>query len=212
MIHREDMLELTRRMNLQRNCFSRVAGAYVDADGEIDGTFNTHFLKLPVAERNHCLSLAKAIPFAEPERFLFEYRFPKESRGQGSMWQLLMALKQCELKNDALLQIFYEVAAETFHVENPYYIYLFYGAYDVPRKGSDKTEQWESEEVYPFLICSIGSMSGEYEAGEAHSGFLFPLFRDRSGDPERTAIFRDGYYYGNQVMLSNLLKVERSKY
>ena len=45
-IDREDMLELTRRMTVSRNCFSRIAGAYMDEEGFIDGTFNTHFLKL----------------------------------------------------------------------------------------------------------------------------------------------------------------------
>ena len=30
MICREDMLELTRRMTVKRNCFTRVAGAYFD--------------------------------------------------------------------------------------------------------------------------------------------------------------------------------------
>ena len=44
-IDREDMLELTRRMTIARNCFNRVAGAYMDEEGFIDGSFNTHFLK-----------------------------------------------------------------------------------------------------------------------------------------------------------------------
>ena len=43
-IDREDMLELTRRMTIARNCFNRVAGAYMDEEGFIDGSFNTHFL------------------------------------------------------------------------------------------------------------------------------------------------------------------------
>ncbi len=46
MINREDMLELTRRMTPSRTSFTRIAGCYLDRDGEIDGTFNTHFLKL----------------------------------------------------------------------------------------------------------------------------------------------------------------------
>lgn len=41
-IDREDMLELTRRMTIARNCFNRVAGAYMDEEGFIDGSFNTH--------------------------------------------------------------------------------------------------------------------------------------------------------------------------
>lgn len=43
-IDREDMLELTRRMTIARNCFNRVAGAYMDEEGFIDGSFNTHLL------------------------------------------------------------------------------------------------------------------------------------------------------------------------
>ena len=50
-IDREDMLELTRRMTVSRNCFSRIAGAYMDDEGFIDGTFNTHFLKLSGSEK-----------------------------------------------------------------------------------------------------------------------------------------------------------------
>ena len=45
-INREDMLELTRRMTPKRNCFSRIAGAYFDEEGFVDGTFNRHFLNL----------------------------------------------------------------------------------------------------------------------------------------------------------------------
>ena len=50
-IDREDMLELTRRMTIARNCFNRVAGAYMDEEGFIDGSFNTHFLKLSPADK-----------------------------------------------------------------------------------------------------------------------------------------------------------------
>ena len=34
-IDREDMLALTRRMNVARSSFTRIAGCYVDKDGEI---------------------------------------------------------------------------------------------------------------------------------------------------------------------------------
>ena len=37
MINRDDMLELTRRMTVKRNCFDRIAGAYMDEEGFIDG-------------------------------------------------------------------------------------------------------------------------------------------------------------------------------
>ena len=35
-IDREDMLALTRRMNVARSSFTRIAGCYVDKDGDFD--------------------------------------------------------------------------------------------------------------------------------------------------------------------------------
>ena len=49
-INREDMLELTRRMTLKRNCFDRIAGAYLDRDGFVDGTFNKNFRQLSLPD------------------------------------------------------------------------------------------------------------------------------------------------------------------
>ena len=188
-INREDMLELTRRMTIKRNCFFRIAGAYIDADGYIDGTFNTNFLNLPVSERTANLAIAKAIPFAETNVNLKGYAFPKQARGKDSMWQLLMALKSCGLKNDALMEIFYEKVLEQFSENRPYAVMMFYACYDVPVKGTDKARQDESEEVYDFLICAICPLTGEYEPGKPESGFLFPAFTDRSSDSGHVAVF-----------------------
>ena len=63
MIDRDDMLELTRRMTVARNCFDRIAGAYVDEMGEVEDTFNIHFGKLSASEKTRNLAIAKAIPF-----------------------------------------------------------------------------------------------------------------------------------------------------
>lgn len=189
-INREDMLELTRRMTVKRNIFSRIAGAYMDEDGFVDGTFNIHFLKLSAAEQTTNLRIAKAIPFAETNVNLKEYEFPQESKGSGSMWQLLMALKECELKNDALLDVLYEQISEKYRSDGDYGIYIFYGSYDVPVKASDKESLWESEEVYQFIIGAICPIHGDYEPGEPTCGFLFPAFKDRSGDSGYIDIFR----------------------
>ena len=101
-INREDMLELTRRMTNKRNCFSRIAGAYMDEEGFV------------ASDQTRNLAIAMA---------------------------------------------------------------------------SDKAELWESEEVYPFLMCAICPVSGDYEPGKPEYGFLFPAFKDRSGDEHRINIY-----------------------
>ena len=74
MINREDMLELTRRMTSARTSFTRIAGCYVDADGDFDGSFNINFLKLSPSEKTKNLAIAKTIPFAETNTKLKKLR------------------------------------------------------------------------------------------------------------------------------------------
>lgn len=148
MINREDMLELTRRMTPKRNCFSRIAGAYFDEEGFIDGTFNRHFLKLSQKDIETNLQLAKTVPFSETNKNLTYYPFSADDEKAGHTWQLLMGLKDCELKNDALLEIFYELIGEKYHAQKPYAVRILHGSYDIPIKAKDKESLWESEEVY----------------------------------------------------------------
>ncbi|MCD8300228.1 MAG: DUF4317 domain-containing protein [Clostridiales bacterium] len=191
-INREDMLELTRRMNLNRNCFSRIAGAYFDEEGYIDGTFNRHFGRLKADERKFNLELAKAIPFAETNVLLKEYRFDPADEKPGTIWQMLMALRECELKNDGLLDILYEIVGERYHPGVPFAFYMFYGTYDIPLKGTDREWQGESEEVYSFLVCAVCRVDGDYNPEKPESGFLFPAFKNRSGDCHKINIFQSG--------------------
>lgn len=189
-INREDMLELTRRMTLKRNCFSRIAGAYLDEEGFVDGTFNKHFQNLSAKDQQLNLDIAKAIPFSDTNVQLREYSFTEASRKPGSIWQLLMALKECGLKNDAMLDVLYEEFGKRYQADCAYAIYFFYGSYDVPLKASDKESLWESEEVYQFIICAVCPVSGDYEPGEPECGFLFPAFKDRSSDIQRIDVFQ----------------------
>ena len=183
-VNREDMLELTRRMTIARNCFGRIAGGYMDGEGYVDGTFNTHFQKLSGADKTKNLRIAKAVPFSETNRQLKGFRFRPEGQGPGSVWQLLMALREC-----ALLLSLYEYIGERYQPGFSYGIYVFHGNYDIPLKGSDKVQQRESEEIYSFLVCAICPVDGDYEAGEPRQGFLFPAFSDRAGDIDGIDVF-----------------------
>lgn len=190
MINREDMLELTRRMTIKRTSMTRIAGAYMDADGFIDGTFNTSFLKLSPRDKEKNLAIAKAIPFAESNKELKKYAFSKEAMRPGGIWQMLMGIKTSGLKNDALLETFYELIGEMYEADHDYAIYVFHDCYDVPVKAADHERMWESEEVFEYIICAICPVSGDYETGMPECGFLFPAFTDRSEDRNHINVFR----------------------
>ena len=198
MILREDMLELTRRMTATRSHLVRLAGAYMDEEGYVDGNFNINFLNLKGEERKRCLNIAKAIPFSETNKELVSYKIP--GIVPGSIWQLLYALRDCELKNDALLLNLYELIAEKYSTGKPYAIYVYYGAYDVPIKASDKERLDESEEVYRYLIVAISPTDEEQVAGLPQAGFLYPAFSDRSTDMAHVNVYQKSGFDGRALL------------
>jgi hypothetical protein len=186
-INREDMLELTRRMTVTRNCFSRIAGCYVDGDGYIDDTFNTRFRNMSNSDIAHNLKIAKDIPFGKTNTQLKGYRFDGGDSTQ--MRRMLMALNQCSLENDAMLELLYEQMTQRLKMSTPYAIVFFAGSYDIPIKGTDGFAMDDSQEVYDFLIGAICPLVGEYEPGSAQAGFLFPAFTNRSSDEKHILVF-----------------------
>ena len=155
MINRDDMLELTRRMTLSRNCFSRIVGAYIDEEGFVEGTFNTHFQKLTSQEQDRNLKIAKAIPFAETNTALKQYTFDDSACGAGSVYQFLRGSLDTDFTNDAIFDVFYEMFGERYVKGNRYAIYFFLGNYDIKLKGSDK-------KVAAFISCAGGDPTKAY--------------------------------------------------
>ena len=106
------------------------------------------------------------------------------------MWQLLMAMRECGLKNDALMDTFYDIVMEHYQTAGEYAILVFHDCYDIPAKAADKERLWESEEMFEYLICIICPLKGEYEPGEPECGFLFPAFTERSGDLNHVNVYQ----------------------
>lgn len=190
MIDREDMLQLTRRMTPARTSFTRVAGCYADKDGDFDGSFNINFRKLSAPEQAAKLAIAKQIPFAATNINLKKYAFSEQARKPGNMRQLLMAIKECGLKNDALMDTFYDIVMEKYNSDSAYAVLFFHDRYDIPAKTSDHERLWESEAVFEYIICAICPLTGEYEPGNPKCGFLYPVYFDGGGDLNHIAIFQ----------------------
>lgn len=84
-------------------------------------------------------------------------------------------------------------------------IYIYHGIYDIPKKGSDQSEQWESEEVYSFLVCVAAPVDKDYNAGNPKCGFIFPAFEDRSSEPEKIDIFFENSDRPDEGFLKKIL-------
>ena len=206
-INREEILELTRRMTLSRTSMTRIAGSYMDSEGFIDGTFNTNFLKLKPKEKEKNLAIAKIIPFSPTNKNLKRYILPENACRPGGIRQLLLGMKSSALKNDALLDVFYEKVGGAYKSKGPYAVYFFHGSYDVPRKGMDKESQWESEEVYQFLICAICPVHGDYEPGRPECGFLFQAFTERCANLNGIDIFQADTSHPHMELIREILEM-----
>ena len=195
-IDREDMLELTRRMTVSRNCFSRIAGAYMDEEGFIDGTFNTHFLKLSGSEKEKNLNIAKTVPYSNTNVKLIgisggvSYGALGMSHHSAQDIAAFASVPNMRVYLPSDRYSLYEYIGERYQPGYPYAVYLFFGSYDVPTKGKDKENQWESEEVYQFLIGTISPVTGDYEAGKPEAGFLYPAFANHSTDIDGINIYQ----------------------
>lgn len=134
---------------------------------------------------------------------LKDYKISQEARKPGSIWQLLDGIKDFSLKDDGLLEIFYELIGEKLRSGQPYCCLVYFGQYDVPVKGSNREWMEGSEEVYTYLLCTISPLEGEYEPGEPEFGFLYPAFRERTTNNEYINIFEAklGKFRGLKVWL-----------
>ena len=68
-------------------------------------------------EKEKNLQIAKVIPFADTNQNLKEYAFSSEKMKGDSMWKLLMGMRVCGLKNDALMETFYEIVGEHYQAD-----------------------------------------------------------------------------------------------
>lgn len=198
---KKDILELKRRLKKNECTFTKMCGCYVNADKEIILNFDETFLNLEDEEFYKYLEIAKKTLSGTVGNNLLELEFPLEEENVGGKQQFLMGLRESKLKNEALLESFYQLVIDNYDYTGNYLILIFHDAYDVMTKTSDNAKLDESEEVYEYLICAvcpvtltkpglgyleienrIGPRNRDWVVNPPETGFIFPAFTDRSTD------------------------------
>lgn len=106
---KKDILELKRRFTKNDCTFKKMCGCYVNAHKEIVTTFNETFLNLVDEEFYKYLEIAKKTLSGTVGNNLLELDFPLAEENAGGRQQFLMGLKASELKNEELLNSFYQL-------------------------------------------------------------------------------------------------------
>lgn len=200
-MNKKEINEIKRRFKKEECTFTRMCGCYVDAEKNRVTRIGKTFLNLEDDELHKYLEIAKKTLSGAPGNNLLELEFPLEEEGSGGKQQFLMGLRDSKLKNEELLERFYDLVVDHYDGAGNYLILLFHDAYDVPLKTHDNLKLDESEEIYEYLLCAVcpvklskpglGYLEESNEIGlrlrdwvvdMPETGFVFPAFTDRSTD------------------------------
>ena len=204
-MNKKEVTEIKKLFTKERCCLNRLCGCYVDADKNKVMQFKDAFLSLPEEEIYKYLDIFRKSLSGTLGKNLLNMEFPLEQEmGEGTQ-KSLMALRDSELKDDTMLDAFYDRIIETYYHPENYLILLVHGSYDIPMKTSDGLEMDDaSDYIYNFVLCCLCpvtlSKAGLCYNAETNSiedrirdwlvdmpeqGFLFPAFQDRNTDIHR---------------------------
>ncbi len=200
-MNRKDVLEITRRFKKDACTISRVTGCYVNGEKNLHLTFRESFHNLEDEAFFKYLEIAKKTLSGGIGNNLLELNFILDENLESPHQQSFMILKKSGLKDDNLLNQFYQSIIDSIDLPGNFLILLFHDVYDVMTRTKDNIQLDESEEVYEYMICSICPVSlskpglGYFEQEKQIKprirdwvvdkpllGFTFPGFIDRSSD------------------------------
>jgi len=198
---KKDILELKKRLNKTDCSITKLCGCYVDSSKNKVLTLSETFLNLDDEEFYKYLDLSRKCLSGNVGNNLLQLEFPTQEEEPGGRQQFLMGLKESGLKNEELLERFYDLIIEHYDHAGNYLILLFKDAYDIITRTNDGMKLDESEEVFDYLLCAIcpvtlskpglgyreeenriGARIRDWVVGAPDTGFIFPAFSDRSSD------------------------------
>ena len=125
-MNKREISEIKRLYTKERCCISRLCGCYVDADKNKVTRFREAFLSIPEEEMYKYLDLFRKGFSGTLGKNLLSMEFPMEQEMEGGTQRALLALRDSELKDDALLEEFYDRIIETYYHPENYLILLIH--------------------------------------------------------------------------------------
>lgn len=201
-MNKKEIAEIKKQFTQERCAITRICGCYVDGEKNKKTELKEAFLSLPEEEMFKYFAIFRKALSGTVGKNLLTMEFPLASEEAGGTQDFLMQLRASSLKDENLLEEFYDKIIESYYSVENYLILLIHAVYDIPGKSSDGEEMFDaSDEVYDHILCCIcpvtlskPGLSYDEESNAFHTricdrvvnmpdiGFLFPAFHDRSTD------------------------------
>ncbi len=206
---RKELNEIKSQYTLEDCGILRLCGCYVDGERNKITQFNENFLNLPEEEKHKYCDIFKKTLSGTPGKNLVDMKFNVDAYADEGARTFLMNLRDSGLKDDRLLNEFYDRIINNYSYVGNYLILLINQVYDIPAVTTDNIEMDDaSDEVYSYILCSIchvnlskPGLGYDEEDNNFHDkkqnhmvdvpdvGFLFPAFNKRSADEDMTLFY-----------------------
>lgn len=206
---RKELNEIKSQYTLEDCGILRLCGCYVDGERNKITQFNENFLNLPEEEKHKYFDIFKKTLSGTPGKNLVDMKFNVDAYADEGARTFLMNLRDSGLKDDRLLNEFYDRIINNYSYVGNYLILLINQVYDIPAVTTDNIEMDDaSDEVYSYILCSIchvnlskPGLGYDDEDNNFHDkkqnhmvdvpdvGFLFPAFNKRSADEDMTLFY-----------------------
>ena len=206
---RKELSEIKSQYTLENCGILRLCGCYVDGERNKITQFNENFLNLPEEEKHKYFDIFKKTLSGTPGKNLIDMKFNVDAYADEGARTFLMNLRDSGLKDDRLLDEFYDIIINNYSYVGNYLILLINQVYDIPTVTTDNIEMEDaSDEVYSYILCSIchvnlskPGLGYDEEDNNFHDkkqnhmvdvpdvGFLFPAFNKRSADEDMTVFY-----------------------
>ncbi len=201
-MNKKEIAEIKKQLTPQNCALTRLCACYVDGEKNKKSEMKEAFLSQSEEECFKYFEIFRKSLSGTVGKNLLNLAFPLDAEMEGGQQEFLLKLRDSKLKDDTLLEEFYNRVIESYDYGENYLILLVHGNYDVPGKASDNEEMFDaSDEVYEYLLAAIcpvnlskaglsydaesnrfGSRIRDWLVELPMAGFLFPAFQDRSTD------------------------------
>lgn len=201
MINKE-ILEIKKLLNKAEDSSIKLCGCYVAGEEKKKLTYiNDYISNMPDDDQHKFVEILRKALSGTLGKNLFNLDFTPEAENEGGRQSFLLALRNSELKDNELLDNYYDSVIEKFNLAGNYLILVMYDVYGVPVKTKDNIKLDDSEEMFSYIISCICPVNLAKPALSYHeetnsienrtrdwivdmpcAGFMFPAFNDRSTD------------------------------
>ena len=224
-MNKKEVNEIKKLLSPSGCAITRICGCYVDSEKDKKTELKEAFLSLPEEEAFKYFTIFRGALSGTIGKNLINMEFPLHTEESGGTQEFLLRLRDSGLKDEALLEEFYDKVIQHYDYGENYYIILIHCAYDIPAKATDGTEMFDaSDYVYEFIQCAICPVKLS-KAGLCYNsltnvienhirdwlveapiqGFLFPAFNDRNTDIHSLLYYTKNAEQMPEALIENLL-------